>query len=282
MPTTLVSSVAITDGAAPVLLEEFDLVAPDLIKKDPRYVEALAKRGITDLDKVQIDPWGVGNMAVPGVLDYDVDGRRLAGSVTYYRDFPDDNGYAHPIEGVIAVVDLVTLEVLEVHDFGVRPMNTSRPTTPPTPTSPCAPTSRRWRSLSPRASGFVIDGHELTWQKWRFRINWHPLEGLVLHAVEYQDGGEYRSVLHRASLGEMVVPYGDPSKEHFWRSAFDAGEFGLGKLANSLRLGCDCLGEIVYLDAVIAGEDGEPDRRSRTRSASTRRTPASSGSTPTG
>src|SRR6185436_3232238 len=107
---TLVSSVAVTDGAAPVLLAEFE-GAPDLIKKDQRYVEALAKRGITDLTKVQIDPWGVGNMAVPGVIDVDVDGRRLAGSVSYYREFPDDNGYAHPIEGVIAVVDLVSLEV---------------------------------------------------------------------------------------------------------------------------------------------------------------------------
>ncbi|MDY7090731.1 MAG: tyramine oxidase, partial [Actinomycetota bacterium] len=99
---------------------------------------------------------------------------------------------------------------------------------------------------------------ELSWQKWRFRIGMHPLEGLVLHAVEYKDGDDYRSVVHRASLSEMVVPYGDPSSEHFWRSAFDVGEFGLGKLANSLRLGCDCLGEIVYLDAVLAGEDGEP------------------------
>ncbi len=106
--------------------------------------------------------------------------------------------------------------------------------------------------------GFRLDGPELTWQKWRFRINMHPLEGVVLHAVEYQDGDDYRSVMHRGSLAEMVVPYGDPSEEHFWRSAFDVGEFGLGKLANSLQLGCDCLGEIVYLDAVIAGEDGEP------------------------
>ena len=253
----LVSSKPINDGAAPVLLEEFDLV-PGLIKKDPRYVEALAKRGITDMDKVQIDPWGVANMAVPGVLDYAVEGRRLAGSVTYYRDFPTDNGYAHPVEGVIAVVDLVTLEVLEVHDFGVRPMNTAPANYTADANQPMRTDIAPLEITQPQGVGFTIDGPELTWQKWRFRINWHPLEGLVLHAVEYQDDGEYRSVLHRASLGEMVVPYGDPSKEHFWRSAFDAGEFGLGKLANSLRLGCDCLGEIVYLDAVNAGEDGEP------------------------
>ncbi len=254
---TLVSSVAVTDGAAPVLLAEFE-GAPDLIKKDQRYVEALAKRGITDLGKVQIDPWGVGNMAVPGVIDVDVDGRRLAGSVSYYREFPDDNGYAHPIEGVIAVVDLVSLEVQEVYDFGVRPMNTELANYTADANQPMRTDVAPLEIVQSEGVGFVIDGHELTWQKWRFRINFHPLEGLVLHAVEYQDGAEYRSVLHRASLAEMVVPYGEPSKEHFWRSAFDAGEFGLGKLANSLRIGCDCLGEIVYLDGVVAGEDGEP------------------------
>lgn len=248
----VVSSTEITDGSAPVLLQEFEQ-APELIKQDPRYVEALAKRGITDMSKVQIDPWGVGNQE-----QVEVEGRRMAGSVSYYRDFPDDNGYAHPIEGVMAVVDLSAGEVVAVHDFGVRPMN-------PEPYNYTADANQPMRTdiapleiTQPEGVGFQLDGPQLTWQKWRFRINMHPLEGLVLHGVEYLDGEEYRSVMHRGSLSEMVVPYGDPSSEHYWRSAFDVGEYGLGKLANSLRLGCDCLGEIRYLDATFAGEDGEP------------------------
>jgi primary-amine oxidase len=56
----------------------------------------------------------------------------------------------------------------------------------------------------------------------------------------------------------MVVPYGSPGMNHWWKNAFDAGDSGLGKLAASLRPGCDCLGEIVYLDAALLGEDGEP------------------------
>ena len=248
----VVSVTEITAGSAPVLLEEFT-TAPALIKADPRYREALAKRGITDMDKVQIDPWGVGNMP-----DVDVDGRRMAGSVSYYREFPDDNGYAHPIEGVIAVVDLETQEVVVVHDFGVRPMNPDLCNYTADANQPMRTDVAPLEISQPDGVGFKLEGPELSWQKWRFRINMHPLEGLVLHAVEYKDGNEYRSIMHRGALSEMVVPYGDPSSEHYWRSAFDVGEYGLGKLANSLRLGCDCLGEIVYLDAVIAGEDGEP------------------------
>src|SRR5204862_2374493 len=57
----------------------------------------------------------------------------------------------------------------------------------------------------------------------------------------------------RASLADMVVPYGDPRPAYFRRNAFDVGEYGIGMLANSLELGCDCLGEIYYFD--VAGHD---------------------------
>ena len=59
----------------------------------------------------------------------------------------------------------------------------------------------------------------------------------------------------------MVVPYGHPSPMHAWKSAFDAGEWGLGRMANSLTLGCDCLGEIAYLDNVFSDERGKPHTR---------------------
>src|SRR5947208_9512300 len=56
----------------------------------------------------------------------------------------------------------------------------------------------------------------------------------------------------------MVVPYGDPGLMHGWKNAFDSGEWGLGRLADSLKLGCDCLGEIHYFDATFCGERGDP------------------------
>ena len=105
---------------------------------------------------------------------------------------------------------------------------------------------------------FTVEGNLLRWQRWSLRVSLDPLEGLVLHTVGYEDGGRVRSILHRASISEMVVPYGDPGPVHGWKNAFDAGEWGLGRMANSLTLGCDCLGEIHYLDAVMADEQGNP------------------------
>ncbi|MDP5182531.1 primary-amine oxidase [Blastococcus sp. BMG 814] len=237
-------------GAAPVLLEEFENVGV-VLKKDPRYLAALAERGITDVTNVQVDPWCIGNIP-------EVDGARVCGAISYVRTFPTDNGYAHPIEGVVAFVDLLTDEVIDVKDYGVRPLTLTEANYDQAFNEPMRTDVAPLEITQPEGVGFTIDGNELTWQKWRFRVSLHPLEGLVIHGLEYRDGEEYRSILHRGSVAEMVVPYGDAAPEHNWRSAFDVGEFGLGKLTNSLVLGCDCLGEIRYLDAVLGGEDGEP------------------------
>ena len=91
-----------------------------------------------------------------------------------------------------------------------------------------------------------------------FRVGFDPVEGLVLHQIGFRDAGRLRPVVYRASIAEMVVPYGDPSPVRFWQNYFDAGEYSLGKEANSLELGCDCLGEIYYFDAVVADDDGRP------------------------
>ena len=82
------------------------------------------------------------------------------------------------------------------------------------------------------------------------------MEGLVLYDIRYDDGGGLRPILYRASLSDMVVPYGDPSPMRGWKHALDASETRLGHLANALSLGCDCLGAIRYFDATVLNPDG--------------------------
>jgi primary-amine oxidase len=112
----------------------------------------------------------------------------------------------------------------------------------------------------PEGPSFTVEGNKITWQKWSMRVSMHPRTGLVLHTVGYEEDGEVRPLLYRAGLSEVVIPYGDPARAHFWRAPLDAGEYGLGlpECVNSLELGCDCLGEIRYLDAVIPDQYGEP------------------------
>ncbi|MBV8994252.1 MAG: primary-amine oxidase, partial [Pseudonocardiales bacterium] len=112
--------------------------------------------------------------------------------------------------------------------------------------------------IQPDGPSFTVDGNLVTWEKWQFRIGFDQIEGLTLHQIGFEDGGRLRPIIYRASVAEMVVPYGDPSPVRFWQNYFDAGEYSLGKEANALTLGCDCLGEIQYFDAIIADDDGRP------------------------
>jgi primary-amine oxidase len=89
-------------------------------------------------------------------------------------------------------------------------------------------------------------------------VGFNAREGLTIHDVRYQDGARLRPILYRGSLTEMVVPYGDPRPTQARKNAFDVAEYGMGMCANSLRLGCDCLGHISYLDAHVCDSRGNP------------------------
>jgi primary-amine oxidase len=227
--------------------------AMEAVKADPDWQAAVRKRGLEDVEKTIVAPWPSGNFGWQAEK-----GRRIARAISYFCEDPDDNYYAHPIEGVIAIVDLDTLEVMEVQDHGIVPLARTRVDY----YGPHAPEQRNGLKpleiTQPEGVSFEIDGHCLSWQKWSMHVAFHPREGLVLHDVCYEDKGHRRPVLYRAALSEMVVPYGDPAPGQFWKNAFDAGEVGVGRTANSLELGCDCLGEIRYLDAVLSDAAGEP------------------------
>ncbi|MEY2437988.1 MAG: primary-amine oxidase [Acidimicrobiaceae bacterium] len=251
LDTKAVLAVETVAGQRPAILFEEALYAIVAVMEHEGWQAALAKRGITDLSKVQLDPWPAGTFGSPHEDD-----RRITRVLAYLRDEPNANGYARPIEGVIAYVDLGRREVLEVVDMGVVPIPEEAASYLPADNEPLRADLRAIEITQPDGPSFTIDGNLLRWQRWSLRVSMDPYEGLVLHTVGYEDGGRVRSILHRASISEMVVPYGHPGPMHGWKNAFDAGEWGLGRMANSLTEGCDCLGEIRYLDATFADEHG--------------------------
>jgi primary-amine oxidase len=238
----------------PIALDEF-FECEAAVKANPDFQAAVHKRGITDMNLIMVDPWSAGHYGNEPESDQ---GRRLSRTLCWVRDSPTDNGYAHPIEGVLAVVDLNTMEVIRVEDHGVVPL-------PPEPGNYTTEYVKDYRTdvkpldvVQPDGPSFtVVGGHEIRWQKWRMRIGFTPREGLILYTVGYEDQGRVRPILYRASLAEMTVPYADPRPHHYRKNAFDVGEYGVGMLANSLKLGCDCLGEIRYFDAVMTNSRGD-------------------------
>ncbi|HEX4205499.1 MAG TPA: primary-amine oxidase [Ktedonobacteraceae bacterium] len=239
-------------GVQPAIIPDELAECENLLKAHPGFQAALARRGITDMNQVMVDTWTVGNYGNP-----EEQSRRLLRSLAYMRHAPDDNAYAHPIEGVIAYTDLNTQEVLRVEDHGIVPIPPESGNYTPEAVGQMRTNLKPIEITQPDGPSFSVNGHEINWQKWRLRINFNTREGLVLHTVQYEDQGQLRPILYRASLAEMVVPYGDPGESHYRKNAFDVGEYGIGILANALKLGCDCLGHIHYFDAYMTDSHGQ-------------------------
>ncbi len=232
----------------------------EMLRADPRLAAALARRGITDLSRVLTDLWAYPTAQIPAHYQ----GLRLGWSDVWYRGSPDGNPYAHHVSGLHPVVDLNRMAVLEIEDVPEAipagqlslpdVMGEYAPSLIPQPLREIRPL----QVTQPEGVSFRLDGRLLSWQNWELRIGFNYREGLILHSVGFRDGDRLRSVAHRLSLAEMVVPYRDATPDHYRRTAYDVGEWGLGFMTTSLELGCDCLGEITYLDAVVHDSAGQP------------------------
>jgi primary-amine oxidase len=226
------------------------------LRRDPRVIAALAARGITDMSLVLLDTWAYGAHLVPPAHR----GRRVGWADVWHRLEPGSSPYANPVSGLHLIVDLNTMELLEIEETGRVEVPATMGEYAPrlVPGQRLREDVRPLQIVQPEGVSFTLQGTLLRWQKWSLRVGFNHREGLVLHTVGYEDGGRVRPIAHRLSFAEMVVPYRDPTPDHYRRTAFDIGEWGLGFMTTSLELGCDCLGEITYMDAVLHDTAGEP------------------------
>jgi primary-amine oxidase len=241
-------------GVQPTMTIDEQVECEQAVLASPLFKAALQKHyGIDDTSLVMVDIWSAGNYG-----SEEDSTRRLARPLCFVREDPTDNGYVKPIEGLRPVVDLNTMEVIRVEEYGHWPL-------PPVQSNYAAdrvPNQRKdikpLEITQPEGPSFEVEGNQVRWQNWSFVIGFNAREGLTLHHLRYNDAGKNRSILYRASLTEMVVPYGDPGPTQRRKNAFDVGEYGMGMCANSLELGCDCLGLIRYFDAHMCNSRGEP------------------------
>lgn len=241
-------------GVEPAVMPEEIEGARETVKNDPEWREAAKKRGVENFDLVMVDPW-----SASGFEPEAHDDKRLCRAISWIRTSENDNGRARPIEGLFAFVDLDEMEVVEIEDNGI-----------PDPDNPLPPEDADYRAdrvdtrddfkhldvVQPDGPSWEVEGNKVEWLDWEMRVGWNAREGLVFHDVSFDDDGESRRILHRASACEMAVPYGDPDPNHSWKNAFDIGEYHVGRMANELTEGCDCLGVMKYFDVEMSTMDG--------------------------
>jgi primary-amine oxidase len=251
-----------TDGQLPILDSDF-VAVDEIVKADPDWRAAMARRGYEDLSQIRVCPITAGAFGVA-----DDDRRRMVRVLAFIQAREHDLAWAHPVDGIAAYVDLIERKVFKITDEFELPVPAeSGDYDDEALRGPHRTTLKPIQITQPEGASFTLDGYALRWQDWSMRIGFDAREGLTLHQITLHDrdadhqaghdGGRERPLIYRASIPEMVVPYGDP---HFryWQAYFDTGEYLVGKWVNSLELGCDCLGEITYLDATVTDDSGQP------------------------
>ncbi|KAL8699823.1 MAG: hypothetical protein Q9201_005790, partial [Fulgogasparrea decipioides] len=241
------------------------LMVEKIALEDEGVQAEIAKLKLPHGTAIISDPWIYGS---DGVSDEE----RMYQCFLYMRDPHDlsnleSNHYAFPLS-ISPVVDTVQLKVIRIDllptgaDHNVKE---PRPSHIPAPNE-YTPEHQDLRTdlkplnvVQPEGASFKVTqtgetGRVIEWQKWFFRVGFNGREGMVLYDVRYDD----RNVFYRMSLSDMVIPYADPRRPYHKKAAFDLGDAGAGVMANNLKLGCDCLGSIHYLSAVLNNDKGEP------------------------
>jgi len=227
--------------------------ADALMRADPRWRAAMKRRGINPND-VYLDVWAAGDLPIPGAKR----GDRILRALSNYEQgietssTPQPNPYDRPIEGVVVTADMTEKRVISVVDSGVRPVATAESGSADIPRPALAPL----HVDEPLGPEFSIDGTEVSWQGWRFRVGYSPREGLVLYRVGFDQNGRVRPVIYRMAMDEIYVPYSIPDPNWQWRAAFDIGEYNLGQYAEPLQRGVDVPDNAYFFDESTGSDTG--------------------------
>jgi primary-amine oxidase len=242
------------DAQAPLTDDERHAVEGE-IKKDQRIIDALRKRGITDMKVVTCYVVPAGYVALP-----EQEGNKRIGWGSCIDREGATGTWDREIGGIFFTVDINAKKIVRFSDYGAVPM--------PAPSNNYdadggpIPAGRHPIVVSqPTGPSFTEKDGEWSWDKWKFRFRLDPRVGAVVQLASIEDAGKMRSVMYEGSLSELYVPYMDP--EETWNSHvfIDAGEYftydGIGTI-KPLLAGVDCPTYASFFSATFYTTGGDP------------------------
>jgi primary-amine oxidase len=222
--------------------------ATEIALGDRRVVEALARHGVKDLERITF----LGGLG---------EGTRLPrrGSAIPLIVSPlvwDPIGNDMEVRGLDVRVDLAGGTVEDVLESPVRGGGgtDARVAAPPA--------GRPLRPLvvsQPNGPSFSIRGSEILWDRWRLHFGVHPRRGVEIYDVAIVEGNQTRPVLYRAGLSELMTPYGDPQYVSWYPR--DAGDYGMSLYSASRAsaiIGADAPANATFVPAVFPDPKGRP------------------------
>ena len=213
---------------------------------DTRMTSALQARGL--------DPAQLACLAfAPGPARTDIEvGKRLL-RVSCFENAGADDYWSHPVDGLVATVDLDGGVVLSVTDTGAASTRSVEGVTAP----PSRPALAPVEISTPQGPNVVIRGTTAEWAGWKFRWRLDRRVGMIVDDVSVDAGSGRVPVLYEGSLSDIFVPYQDPDPAWSWRTFLDAGEFGLGATLTELQAGIDCPASAQFVSGAVPNDRGD-------------------------
>ncbi|WJX90501.1 primary-amine oxidase [Trifolium repens] len=250
---SIVSDTIYTGNGFPTLSVDEQTVAIELPLKYPPFIASVKKRGL-NLSEVVCSTFTMGWFG-------EEKSTRTARLDCFMKE-TTANIYVRPITGITIVVDLRLLKIVEYHDRNVEAVPTAENTeyqlSKQSP--PFGPKQHSLASHQPKGPGFQINGHSVSWANWKFHIGFDVRAGVIISLASIYDLEKHKSrrVLYKGYISELFVPYQDPSDEFYFKTFFDAGEYGFGLSTVSLIPNRDCPPNAEFIDTYIHSADGTP------------------------
>ena len=218
----------------------------------PDFIRSMKKRGIEDftfLNCITIPP---------GYFGTEKEQDKRLGHLRCNMPIGVRNTWPRQIEGLTVVVDMDSGEVLEVIDDGASKLHDTTADFDLDSFETLRDVPGPIRIDQPDGPGFDINGHQISWQNWKFHVRVDQRTGTTISVVRYTDQGEDRPIIYQAHLSEIFVPYMDPDFAWHARNFIDAGEFSASGIFKPLLKGQDCPEYALYMNSLNTGSNGRP------------------------